>query len=87
MIFFAFISSLPQFQYMKFICGVVLKTTFTKRSLQQTTVDQIASHAGVVRGACIMGRDDFNIRAPLKMPVCEANDQIRQTFFQIARHR
>lgn len=47
----------------------------------------LASHAGVFRGACIMGRDDFNIRAPLKMPVCEANDQIRQTFFQIALHR
>ena len=34
-----------------------------------------------------MGRDEFEIRAPLKMPVCEANDQIRQTFFQIALHR
>ena len=95
-IFFAFISSLPQFQYMKFRC--MLKTTFTNRSLQQTTagarldgllttVDQIASHAGVFRGACIMGKDEFDIRAPLKMLVCEAKDQIRQTFFQIALHR
>ena len=46
------------------------------RKKRDCSYSDVASHAGVFRGALFVGREE--IRAPLKTPACEANSDAEQ---------